>query len=73
MLVNVEERVLNNILQIAETKTVGRNEAISWVGGKSHLMKLIAEGKIRARKPSDSQNGKWEIPLSDVLRNAKAV
>lgn len=70
-MINIEARVLDNILNLAETKTGGRNEAISWVGGRSRLMKLIAAGKIRAKKPSESQNGKWSIPLSDCLRNAK--
>lgn len=41
------------------------------VGGRTKLEKLIGEGKIRAEKPANAQNGKWYCNASDVLRHAK--
>lgn len=51
-------------------KTFGRNEAADIVGGLSRLMKLVGQGKIRAEKRTNKQNGKWFCNAYDVLKHA---
>ena len=48
----------------------GRNESARIVGGIGRLMKLCEQGKIRAEKPTKTQNGKWFCNASVVLRYA---
>lgn len=51
--------------------TFGKNVSAIIVGGKVKLERLVGEGKIRAEKPANAQNGKWYCNASDVLRHAK--
>lgn len=51
-------------------KTFGRNEAADIVGGLSRLMRLVGQGKIRAEKRTNKQNGKWFCNAYDVLKHA---
>lgn len=55
------------------TKDVVFSKSISAkiVGGRVRLERLVGEGKVRADKPSNTQNGKWFCNASDVLRYAK--
>ncbi len=51
----------------------GQREAAKIVGGRTRLERLIAEGKIRAEKTSNAQNGKWFCNAGDVIFYAKDV
>lgn len=48
-----------------------KSKSASLVGGESRLLKLIGEGKIRADKPTLTQNGKWYCLAADVIRYLK--
>ena len=41
------------------------------VGGRKMLEKLVGEGKIRAEKRANVQNGKWMCKAGDVIFYAK--
>lgn len=64
--------LLANIYHLARTrvKTLTKNEAAKWVGGRRRLEKLVAENKIRQTKPGDAQNSSWRCDAEDVLRHA---
>lgn len=64
-----EER-LDIIFFLMSKETFGQRKAASMVGGLGHLLRLIEEGKVRADKPTNKQNGKWFCNASDVLRYA---
>lgn len=51
--------------------TFGKSVSAIIVGGRTKLERLVGEGKIRAEKPANAQNGKWYCNASDVLRHAK--
>lgn len=51
----------------------GQREAAKIVGGRTRLFRLVAEGKIRAEKPTMTQNGKWFCNAGDVVYYAKDV
>ncbi|WP_418894197.1 hypothetical protein [Limibacterium fermenti] len=51
----------------------GQREAAKIVGGRTQLERLVAEGKVRAEKPSPAQNGKWYCNAGDVIYYAKDV
>lgn len=61
---------LIDILRIMETKTFGKVESASIVGGRGRLVRLMDEGKVRVEKPTNKQNGKWFCNAADVLRYA---
>lgn len=63
----INEEVLKIVMN---NKTFGRNEAADIVGGLSRLMKLVGQGKIRAEKRTNKQNGKWFCNAYDVLKHA---
>lgn len=63
---------LVTIYRVMNQKTFGFRFSAAIVGGRSRLERLIAQGKIRAEKKSNSQNGKLYCNASDVLRNAVA-
>lgn len=65
------EAKLHEILTVMNNKTFGQREAADIVGGRGRLFKLVGEGKIRAEKPTNKQNGKWFCNASDVLRFAR--
>lgn len=62
---------LMNIFRIMNGEVFGIRRASAIVGGRERLLKLIIEGKVRARKGTAKQNSKWKCNASDVLRNAK--
>ncbi|WP_321479730.1 hypothetical protein [uncultured Bacteroides sp.] len=62
------EAKFHEILVVMNNKTFGQREAADIVGGRGRLFKLVGEGKIRAEKPTNKQNGKWFCNASDVLR-----
>ena len=68
---SIEAIALENILMAMEYRTFGKDAASSIVGGEKLLEQLIAEGKIRAKKPTDHQHGKWFCNAADVLRHCR--
>lgn len=58
----------HTVLRAAQYMTLSKNQAQILVGGQRRLERLVAEDKIRARKTSNRQNGRWECNGSDVLR-----
>lgn len=49
----------------------GKTMAAKIVGGRTRLEKLVGEGKIRAEKRANVQNGKWMCNAGDVIYYAK--
>lgn len=49
----------------------GKREAAKLVGGRTRLEKLISEGRIRAEKRTNAQNGKLFCNGGDVLCHIK--
>lgn len=70
---------MNNPLSIKQLCSImykndlcfGKNMAAKIVGGRTRLERLVAEGKIRAEKKSNVQNGKWMCNAGDVIYYAK--
>ena len=59
------------ILQIALGGiTFSQREAEKIVGGRTQLFKLVGEGKIRAVKRANRQNGRWYCNAYDVIKYA---
>lgn len=59
------------ILQIALGGiTFSQREAEKIVGGRTRLFKLVGEGKIRAEKRANRQNGRWYCNDYDVIKYA---
>lgn len=66
-----EER-LATIFAVMNRETFGLRTSERIVGGRSRLMQLITDGKVRAEKVNGSaQNGKWQCNAGDVLRFAR--
>lgn len=68
---NPEAAQLENILLVSEDLTFCKSEASFIVGGPGRLEKLVSEGKIRAEKRTNAQNGKWWCNAADVFRYCK--
>lgn len=69
---NIEQNLLNTILRVMNGETFGLRTSERIVGGRSRLMQLITDGKIRAEKVNGkAQNGKWQCNAGDVLRYAR--
>lgn len=67
-----DSMMLATILRVMNDKTFGLRTAEKIVGGRARLLRLIAAGRIRARKGNrEAQNGKWLVNASDCLRFAK--
>ena len=70
---------MNNPLSIKQLCSImykndlcfGKNMAAKIVGGRTRLEKLVAEGKVRAEKTNNVQNGKWMCNAGDVIFYAK--
>ena len=63
---------LDVIYRIMNGETFGLRQSERIVGGRTRLLRLIEEGKIRAEKTNGrAQNGKWFCNASDVLRYAR--
>lgn len=71
MIPNTEKDVLNAIFLAMDGRTFGQRESASIVGGLKRLLVLMEQGKIRAEKRINKQNGKWYCNAADVLRYAK--
>ena len=49
---------------------LSKSEAMKIVGGRYVLERLVATGKIRMKKTSEKDNGKWFCNAEDVFRYA---
>lgn len=58
----------NTILRAAQNVSFSKNTAQVLVGGQRRLERLVAEEKIRYKKSTAKQNGRWLCNASDVLR-----
>ena len=65
--INKAEIMLDAIFQVMQNRTFSMTEASLIVGGEARLKKLIAEGKIEAKKPER----KWFCNAAQVLKYAK--
>lgn len=57
--INTSDDKLAMMYIVMNNKTFGQRAAADIVGGRGRLFKLVGEGKIRAEKPTNVQNGKW--------------
>lgn len=47
--------------------TFSKTKASQLLGSRGKLERLVAEGTIRMEKPTNTQNGKWQVNAGDVL------
>lgn len=60
-----------NVLQIALGGiTFSQRESERIVGSRTRLFDLVGQGKIRAEKPANRQNGRWYCNAYDVIKYA---
>lgn len=64
-------RLLDNILAVTSTMTIGKRKAEAIVGGRRKLAKLHESGKIECLDKADAQNGKWRYNLAQVLQHCR--
>ena len=67
----IENRLLGNIMAVADGMTVGKRKAEAIVGGRRTLERLHLSGKVRCTGKVNAQNGKWRYNLRDVLMHCK--
>ena len=71
-MINFDAARLETIYRVMNSETFGLRKAEKIVGGRTRLLRLIEEGKIRAEKTNgQAQNGKWFCNAGDVLRYAR--
>ena len=71
-MINLDAARLETIYRVMNSETFGLRKAEKIVGGRTRLLRLIKEGKIRAEKTNgQAQNGKWFCNAGDVLRYAR--
>ena len=71
-MINLDAARLETIYRVMNSETFGLRKAEKIVGGRTRLLRLIEEGKIRAEKTKgQAQNGKWFCNAGDVLRYAR--
>ena len=71
-MINLDAARLETIYRVMNSETFGLRKAEKIVGGRTRLLRLIADGKIRAEKTNgQAQNGKWFCNAGDVLRYAR--
>lgn len=71
-MINLDAARLETIYRVMNSETFGLRKAEKIVGGRTRLLRLIDEGKIRAEKTNgQAQNGKWFCNAGDVLRYAR--
>lgn len=63
----MNEEILKIVLN---DKSFSKDESVSIVGGLRRFTELCATGKIRYKKVSRAQNGRWKCNAFDVLKNA---
>lgn len=61
---------LADVFSILEEDSWGQRKSAKRVGGLERLLSLIRQGKIRAEKLTNKQNGKWFCNSADVMRYA---
>lgn len=67
----IENRLLENILAVTSTMTIGKTKAARIVGGERKLEKLHLSGKIDCAGKVNKQNGKWRFNLAQVLLHCR--
>ena len=67
----IENRLLENILAVTSTMTVGKTKAARIVGGERTLERLHRAGAIECSGKVNAQNGKWRFNLSQVLQHCR--
>lgn len=67
----MENRLLDSILAVTSTMTVGKRKAERIVGGRKRLERLHLSGLVECQGKTESQNGKWKYNLAQVLRHCK--
>lgn len=67
----IENRLLENILAVTSTITVGKRKAEHIVGGRRKLERLHLSGAIECAGKVNAQNGKWRYNLAQVLQHCK--
>lgn len=71
-MISLDAARLETIYRVMNSETFGLRKAEKIVGGRTRLLRLIEEGKIRAEKTNGrAQNGKWFCNAGDVLRYAR--
>jgi hypothetical protein len=71
-MINLDAAKLETIYRVMNSETFGLRKAEKIVGGRTRLLRLREEGKIRAEKTNgQAQNGKWFCNAGDVLRYAR--
>lgn len=71
-MIDLNAAKLDVIYRVMNSENFGLRKSERIVGGRSRLMRLIEEGKIRAEKVnSQARNGKWMCNAGDVLRYAR--
>jgi hypothetical protein len=71
-MINLDAAKLETIYRVMNSEIFGLRKAEKIVGGRTRLLRLIEEGKIRAEKTNgQAQNGKWFCNAGDVLRYAR--
>lgn len=67
-----DKEKLSTLLRVMNGKSFGLRFSEGIVGGRSRLMHLIEQGKIRASKGNKGvRNGKWQVNAADVLKHAR--
>ena len=67
----IENRLLENILAVTSTMTIGKRKAEKIVGGKRTLERLHQSGKVQCLDKINAQNGKWRFNLAQVLQHCR--
>ena len=67
----IENRLLENILAVTSTMTIGKTKAARIVGGERKLERLHLSGKIDCADKVNAQNGKWRYNLAQVLQHCR--
>lgn len=68
----IENRLLENILAVTSTMTIGKTKAARIVGGERKLERLHLSGAIECAGKVNAQNGKWRYNLAQVLQHCRA-
>lgn len=69
--VAIENRLLENILAVTSTMTIGKTLAARIVGGERKLERLQVSGAIDCAGKGNAQNGKWRFNLAQVLQHCR--
>lgn len=67
----INNRLLENILAVTSSMTIGKRKAEKIVGGAKKLAKLHQSGAIECEDKANVQNGKWRYNLAQVLQHCR--